>query len=127
MRAKNIYLGKKGQGEGTLLGDFIGCVWERGFYKNNVGLKNKIKQAQPNNNPGRGPCMTPGMVLEDGDPRPLEILSKFHGQEGFYCVLSFPQHFTCPQYSHILQSHLEGDLGATPKKGSEQKPNWSCW
>lgn len=65
--------------------------------------------------------MTPGMVLEDGDPSPLEILSKFHGQEGFYCDLSFPQHFTCPQHSHILQSHQEGDLGMTPKKGLRTK------
>lgn len=43
-RAKNIYSGKKGQGE-----DFIGPVWETGFYKNKMVLKIKKKKKQPNN------------------------------------------------------------------------------
>lgn len=50
-RAKNIYSGKKGQGEGTSLEDFIDPVLERGLYTNNMVLKiKKKKKAQPNNN-----------------------------------------------------------------------------
>lgn len=83
MRAKNIYLGKKGQGEGTLLEDFIGHVWERGFYKNNVVLKNKKNQQSTNktnqstNQAGQGPCVTPRMMLQDGDPSRSPVLWKF--------------------------------------------------
>lgn len=129
MRAKNIYSGKKGQGEGTSLEDFIGPVLERGLYTNNMVLKIKKKKkgatkqhceqnkvsAQPR---GRG-----WMMETPTGASPLEPLPTFHGQEGLCCYLGSPQHFTQPfpmSSSYLAHSLLlpansssweEGDLG----------------
>lgn len=49
-------MGRKGQGEGTLPEDFIGHVWERGLYKNNVVLKNKKTKHDPTTTQDKAPA-----------------------------------------------------------------------
>lgn len=126
MRAKNIYLGKKGQGQGTLLEDFIGHVWERGFYKNNVVLKNEktsTTKQQPRTRPLHDPKDDAGGWRPQQEPSPLETLPRFHGQEGLRFHLSFPQHFTQSQLQILLAAVPGGGrFGGDAKKGLRQNP-----
>lgn len=84
------------------------------------------KQAQPNNSPGQGPCMTPRTMLGDGDPSRSPVLWKlprFYGQEGLRFHLSFPQHFTQSQLQILLAAVPGGGrFGGDAKKGLRQNP-----
>ena len=133
-RAKNIYSGKKGQGEGTLPEDSTGPVLERDLHKNNMVLKTKTNpnnptKQQPNaewNEVTAQPQERGWMTDTPTGPSPLEPLPTFHGQEGFCCYLSSPQLFTWilttpgPYLTRLLSPSAdsgwwdEGDLGVMP-------------